>query len=258
MNDPHVASLRYRLVTDESVSFEAPPITSETDTFALRLEDDVLTVDLKSHFATVDEARGHIEEFLSAWEVDMALQHGQREVTFDFEDAEVIDRDPSPRGGTRSATLGYGKAATAAAFGFEAKAHIKRTEYPEPPPQFQLSPDAHTLWHRYEGYKKGHERLFSMAYFCCTVIEERGGSRDGAAKKYNISKSVLGRLGEITSTRGSAETARKFTSKGPGPATRKEREWVEQAVRALIRQVGIHDAGHQPKMLTMGDLPNLK
>ena len=45
MNDPHVVSLRYRLVTDATVSYSSPPaITHETSTFKTILQNDVLTV----------------------------------------------------------------------------------------------------------------------------------------------------------------------------------------------------------------------
>lgn len=43
MRDPDVASLRYRLVPDQNMSFDRPPaIGHETDTFRARLADQTL------------------------------------------------------------------------------------------------------------------------------------------------------------------------------------------------------------------------
>lgn len=135
-------------------------------------------------------------------------------------------------------------------------AHIERGEYPDPPDKFRLSPDARTLWDRYEGYEEEREPLFSMGYACLEFLEGRAGGRRGVAARYNIESEVLDDLGRLTSTRGSSDVARK-PSASQREATPEERKWIEESIRKIIRQVGISDADHDPEELTKGDLPPL-
>ena len=99
MNDPHVKALRYRVNTPDHVSFQgAPPLHVEIDDFRLLLEDEILIVEPSRHFASEQEARAAFDDILSAWEIDVALNYGEREMRFTFESSEVIDRDPPPPG----------------------------------------------------------------------------------------------------------------------------------------------------------------
>jgi hypothetical protein len=97
MRDPHVVSLRYRLETDPSLTFDnPPPIEQETDEFTLHLADGVLTCMMKAHYASVGAARAGVDQILLAWELDFALQQGRRVMRFVYQESEVIDRDPPP------------------------------------------------------------------------------------------------------------------------------------------------------------------
>lgn len=263
MNDPQVESLEYLLnIVDETISNKAPPLTYETDKFSLHLESDKLLVNLHQHFATVKEARNCVEEFLRAWEVKVALQSGKKEFFFQFVDASVIDRAPSD---SNNSTVDNVVAAKISMTALAVKESTERKKYPEPPRHFHLSPDAETLWNRYERYKQGREPLFSMAYFCLKLLETRGSefvkmegnSKKKAAKKYNVSKDVLKELGKLSAERGSEETARKY-SPNLKPATAAEKRWTEKAICAIIKQVGIYDGGNTPEKLTMSDLPKLE
>ena len=93
MGNRRVESLTYQLETDDTVSFDADPIDHETDAFSLRLEDDKLTIDLHKHFSSVEEARECVDPFLEAWEVKYGTQFRQREISFSYEDAEVVRED---------------------------------------------------------------------------------------------------------------------------------------------------------------------
>jgi hypothetical protein len=253
VNDPHVKSLTYELETEESVSFDAHPVEHRTDTFSLRLEDGTVHVDLKKHFASVERARNHIEHFLDSWEARDGLEHGRAAFTFSFEGSEVIDRDPPDERGSVSVA----GASASIQVTETVEVHVSRPEYPSPPDRFRLSPDAQMLWSRYRGYKEGREHLFSMAYACLTVVEERAGGREQATETYNVEYDVLDNLGRLTAKRGSSEVARK-PPYSEGEATSQERQWIEKAISKLILQVGIHDAGHDPSKLTMGDLPEVE
>lgn len=250
MSDCRVESLAYELETESTVHFDADPVDHETDAFSLRLEDGRLTVDLHEHFSSVEEAREEIESFLEAWEVSYGLQIGKREISFDYEDAEVIREDNE----TGEVTVEAGTLELDVSENVEF--HVERPKYPDPPVKFRLSPDARMLWNRYEGYEEGEEPLFSMGYACLEFLEGRAGGREDAAARYHIKYDVLDDLGRLTSTRGSPDVARK-PSGSQGEATPEERKWIEEAIRKIIRQVGVLDAGHEPERLTKQNLQSL-
>ncbi len=100
MRDPHVVSLMYRLKTDQMVSFDnPPPVQYESASFRVRLEGNELAVVMKDHFPDVRSARDVVDPWLQSWEIHSALEHeGQQQIGFDYEDAEIIDRDPPKPG----------------------------------------------------------------------------------------------------------------------------------------------------------------
>lgn len=250
MGTCHVESLTYRLETDDAISFDADPVEYETDVFSLRLEEDELTVDLHEHFSSVEGARECVDPFLEAWEVKYGTQFRRREISFSYEDAEIA-REKAEGNVISVEGLEHEMELSG-----EISLHVERGRYPDPPDKFRLSPDARTLWNRYENYEEGRERLFAMGYACLTILEDRAGSRDEAEEWYNVEDGILGDLGELTSTRGSPEVARKPSS-SQGEAIPEERKWIEEAIRKIVLQVGISDAGHDPETLTKDDLPPL-
>jgi len=256
MHDPHVVSLQYKLETGTTVSFYNPPaVNDETDTFRLKLENSKVTVDLKHHFASVEAARCVVDAYLLAWELDVALRFGRKEIKFIFEDAEVIDRDPPPSGSPM--TIQVSGIASATAFG-TATISAARREYPSPPKYFRVNPDVDTLWHRFEGYSQGREPLLAMAYFCLTLLEARAGGRKNAEKQYRIQKAVLDKLGELTANRGDEKTARKLKKASPpAPLTPAEARRIEVAIKAIIWRVG--EMGTNPSLAVIGmsDLPKI-
>jgi hypothetical protein len=259
MNDPHVVWLRYRLETTESLGFQDPdPIEGTTDTFDWRLDGGELTLNMKQYFASVEEARETVGGFLRSWELDVGLQQGRESVFFKYIDAEMIDRNPPPpdsqqviQASVGSVPIGTGTASI----------HVTRNDYPPPPAQFAASPDVESLWHRYQGYVEGREPLLAMAHFCLTMLESgfRGNRRLAAAAKYRIHRSVLRKLGELTSQRGDEKTARKG-GRPFAPLTPSEENWTQSTIKVIIRRVGEHDArgtAAELPVITMKDLPSL-
>lgn len=263
MNDPHVEALDYRLVPDESLRFNSPPpLEHETDAFKLRLQDEVLTVWLKDHYASEEDARVAVDPYLQVWAVYEALEsRRRRKLRFDYRGAKTVDRNPSSSddGVRRTAQISL------KVLWSTSEAVETRGDYPEPPRNFALSPDVEAMWERYEGYLKGREPLLSMAYFCLTVLESsahklpgKGDNRAKAVRKYAIQDKVLRKLGELAANLGDAETARKVGGEGR-PPTPSEGAWIEQCLLAIIRRAGEHAADPQkvfPKF-TMADLPEL-
>jgi len=257
MRDPHVVSLRYRVESAATVTFNNPPaLEHESNKFRMRLESGTAIFELKEHLPSIEVARGIVDAFVRAWELDVALNSGRREITFVYENAEVIDRNPPPPGEPR--VIQVSGIASGTSFGI-ATLSVAQREYPPPPRYFTLNPDVETLWHRFEGYTQGREPLLAMAYFCLTLLEAQAGSRKKTEKAYRIHYAVLSKLGELTTNKGDKETARKTKdAKTFVPLTKIEIRWIEAALKAIIRRVGEIDTTPSASIITMDDLPKLQ
>ena len=265
MRDPHVVSLRYRVETEETLSFENPaPVERETDRYRMRLADGTITVEMKEHHASQKTARECVEPFVRAWELEAAIQEGSRRIRFVFDGAEIIDRSPPPP--SNNVEVHRVEALAMIPIEVTARAHVTRSSYPEPG-NFAVSPDVETMWMRYETYIAGRESLASMAFMCLSILvasaeasPEGRTLRNKAAKKYNVDEKVLSRLAYLTSEVGDERIARKV------PKDRKfrdhtgsEKAWIDAVVRSLIRRVGewAFDPGASLRKLTMNDFPKL-
>ena len=130
MNDPHVESLIYSLKTSETLTFlDPPPLDHETDAFTARLDSGRLTLTMKEHHASAESARKRVAPFLRAWELDIALRHRRQEISFEFQSAAVIDRNPPPPG-SHVIEVAAGAIATASAV---ARLTVGRRLYPAVP-----------------------------------------------------------------------------------------------------------------------------
>lgn len=257
VRDPHVVSLHYRLVPSANVTFakQAEPVEAEADGFRVRLADEALVVEMLDHHGSDESAREAVERYLRAWEIRHALRvGGEPEFRFEFQRAEVIDRDPPPPGTPQTvAVSGHISASSFAS----ATLGVERGSLPAPPSDFELEPDVETLWARWRAYQEGREPLQSMAYFALTVLERHGGRRPAAAR-FGVSEKVLKTLGELVSERGDATTARKAKATA-NPLMPNEHGWIEAAVLALVRRAGevAADPSAAAQPITMDDLPSL-
>jgi hypothetical protein len=75
VRDPCVVCLTYKMTPDsENIKFEKPdPVEAETEQLRARLENDVLTVEMKMDFPSVDEAKKAVRGFIQSWEIDSHL-----------------------------------------------------------------------------------------------------------------------------------------------------------------------------------------
>ena len=263
MRDPHVESLRYRLKTSATTTYENPPAVKATrNEFEYHLNDGVLTCHMREHYPTVGEARRVVGDFLHSWEIKTALELGRGEMRFQFEDSHVIDRNPPPPGSPKIVRVSGIANITSNISGI---LHVTRRKYPDPPTNFAVTPDVEILWQRYEKYldgKKyldGNKDLLSMAYACLTFVERKAdGIRKAAAELYRIDYDILDKLGDLTSTKGDAKTARKFPKKGNLiPLSEKENKWIEAVIKILIRRTGELANIQSAQTITMTDLPKI-
>jgi hypothetical protein len=237
MNDPHVEKLHYKVVPGEDADYKAAPVLEEeTDNFVMTLDGKTAVFVMNKHFATEQEAREVIEDYLSKWAVLIGLEHGPDELNLVFEKSDIIDRSPAPKK-NGDVTIQC-KSAIMAVSALKATLHISHAEYPSLPRNFSRSVDVETMYIRYKAYRQGREPLTTTANVCRTLLEASAGNRRKAASKYNIGIKVLSKLG-LLCDRGSIEEARKAPKKGPFvPLTSEEKEWIEQVVKAIIRRVG--------------------
>jgi len=256
VRDPHVESLIYKLQTVENVTYDNPsPLEIDYEEFSGRLENGVLTCQMKGHYPSIEAARRVVDPYLRAWEIDAALSLGRGEIRFIYEDGKVVDRNPPLPGEPQVLEI---SSTGHLHFSGTATIHVTRKQYPKPPKTFKVSPDVQTLWHRYEMYLDGKEPLLSMAYFCLTVIEAKAGGRLRASAMFAIEEQVLRKLGELTSVRGDSLTARKAPRNTTViPLADKERAWIEAVIKQLIRRVGELASWHTPSKLKITDLPSL-
>lgn len=194
MNDPHVATLTYRVLESQSLEFSNPPdVLVDTADFKGRLSASSLTLEPKQHYESEADIRPIADAFVRAWEINAGLDYGWPHFRFRFEGSQVIDRQPSPKAlAVHLSTHLY--------VSVDVHAKLTGLNYPDPPQKFCLTPEVETMWDRFCRYADGQEPLLSMAYFCLTLLER--GNRSEAAQHYAIHIDVLRKLGELTSTSG--------------------------------------------------------
>jgi len=257
-----------QLTTPEVIKFQnPPPLFGEYDEFRLGLKEGILTVEMKKHYATVQEARDLVERFLKDWSLFFALDLGLDAIPmkFVFENAHQIDRSPSPQILGQVSAQGHIELGGLKVQGFGTCTPPVHKEYPPPPSGFRASPDVETMWFRYRQCIDGKEPLASMGYFCLSMLQWSTGSKKAramAAQMYKIDEDVLKKLGELTSERGAPSEARKLdTTATLVPLTETEQRWLRQAVKRMILRKGEydHDPAHATSLnqIGMSQLPEL-
>ena len=255
MNDPHVVALHYRIDHGRQFDYsKAKRRHFEVAEFLLEIEDERVRFKFKTHYATEDEARNAIDDYISAWEFDACLKCGENYFRLRFEKSEIIDRSPTPGVTVAHATPVQFQISLSAAEGT-----VGVPEYPLPPSDIALNPDVETMYTRYMGYRRGNEPLASMAYFCLTVLEHSTNREEkgehAAVKKYQIGKSVLKKIRVLSSRKGG-----QFARKGDAVAndfTSQERTFLEQAIQRIIRRAAekAHSRDKKLPQISLSNLP---
>ena len=256
MNDPHVERLYYELeIAGPSQFSETEPFDVEQSAFCVHYAGKTVTVEMIEHHATAEAARAAVQPFLLAWEIDDALRFGRRQISFRFRDVDVIDRNPPPPPKPGDAQV-VGVPGIASAQTFGSATIVVERPLPKPPSDFVVDTDVERLWDRWQVYQQGDESLQTTAGFCLSYIQEEYGGRRDAAKHFGISENVLDKIGELSHI-GEATRVRKWTRRAPRPLTAQEQEWLETAIKALIRRTGELAAAPAEKyaQITLADLP---
>lgn len=238
MNDPHVAALLYRVEHGESLDYkDAEPLVLDESTFRLEVKDGQVRFELKGHYATEEEAREAIEDYIRTWEFDVCLRYGPESFRLKFQKAEIVDRNPTPGVLNIRGSL-IGKSSQ-----LSARLVLGFRSYPSPPSDIVVTPDVQTMSDRYMNYRRKHEPLPGTAYFCLTVLENMAeekkrdgeGKRKAASRYFQIGMGVLSKIGHLSDEKGGPSEARK--SKGvANDLTNEERCFLEEATKKMIRR----------------------
>ena len=255
MNDPRVVSLHKKIEHASWIDyFRAGPFKFGEQEFDVRVADELVRFSMNDHFATEQEARDTVEEFIRGWELDAALARGHGAFKLQFDKSEMVDRNPTP--GVIQAQ------ANPARFTFSTsptQGTGSPRDYPRQPSiRLTPSPGVESMFLRYAAYRGGREPLAPMAYFCLEVLLASTGKRRGrlvaAARRYRISQRVLNRLADLTSSKGGAG-ARKAEG-AHQELTAQEKRFVEAAVTTIIRRAAevAHDPDAELPEISMSEL----
>ena len=260
MNDPHVSVLIYRVKHGETVNYDkASPLEYETASFKISVKSCEARFELKEHFPAAEQAREAVEPFIRQWEFAAALDRGPGEFEFVFLDAVVEDRHPTPGVvALRGASMVVAAESVSIVVG--------HATYPEPPTNIAIDADVEAMALHYSRYREGRETLAAMAYFCLTVLEratgtarrDRPGRRLAIQDKFGIEVTVADMLGDLSSEKGGDE-ARKEGGRCH-EFTAKERNWIEQATKRMIRRAAevVYNPAAAALQITMDELPQLQ
>lgn len=263
MSDPHVVALNYSITHGDSIDYgKAEPLSRDEPEFRLTVENKRVKFEFKKHYATAKLARKALAEYTRVWEFDATLKRGDPEsLRLKFENAEIIDRNPTPGEVRLGATTALQASGSVALTTVVAK-------YPSPPSDITLNPDAETMHQRFMGYRRKHEPIGGMAYFCLSMLEDppaqngskgqkAGMKRKAAAEKFNIDKSVLNEIGRLSSTRGGANARKRGGTTQSLSA--KEHDFLDGAVKAIIRRVAERERTPKGDLarISLSELPSL-
>jgi hypothetical protein len=253
IREPHVEKIVYQAFSSRDIKYKNPPaVEFEELVGKFRLANGMLTVDLIEHFDSIEDAKLAIEGILKAWEIQSDISGSIGGLRFSYSSATVVDRAP-PDDRPRVTLLAANEEIRLTDKLFVEQV---RNTYPAPPIDFVTTPLVESVARRWMRQLEGHEPLQASAYFILTVIESSFGGRNGAASALKIDKSVLSKLGELTSIRGDSDSARKATAQ-LSPLTQNEDRWIRAAVVEIIRRLGRPNSAPQVETLTLPGLPEL-
>lgn len=254
MRDPHVQTVHYEITSGEDISYrDPPPLSFSNHLGTFDVADNKLGVTPVEHFSDETGAREAIDPFLRAWEIDADLNRNVGMIRFKFDRVDIVDRDPPPTGASQ---VIYAQGDSFMVVGSSVTLHLTCPKYPDPPKTFRATPEVQHAHRRWLGYLSGKEPLQAMAYFVLTVLERAAGGRREAVRAYQIDSDVLKAIGELSSTRGDENTARKAGAHNQyQDLSEREKQWLEMAIPRVIFRLGERASGAPLSLITLKDLP---
>ena len=287
MNDPHVVALFYNIEHPASVVYrEEEPRDYKEENFSVRIENKKVCFTMKAHYATEEEARKAVEEYIQIWEIHAGLRRGPRVFKLVYWKPKIEYRNVESGHHVGAPNPVFWQFTTSQPTG------TLTTSYP-PPPQsgMKITPDVKSMYDRLMGHilgkEPGKEPLASMAYFCLTVLEisardrckkaKDAGPKSSkgemygvelasvvcpqvvptwratAAEMYGIERAVLKKIGYLSSEKGARKAGGQEALKDP------EDRFLKEAIKALIyraAEVAYGPVSRLPE-IKLTDLPKL-
>ena len=238
MSDQRVTALVYGIEPRPSVTYrEEGPRNYEEENFSVRIENKEVRFTMKAHYATEEEAKEAVREYIDNWEFTAGLWGGPSVFKLVYRNAKIENQKPVPSPTRWTSTMP------------EATGTVTYSCPPPPQSGLKITPNVQSMYDRFMGYRSDREPLLGMAYFCLTVLENRppppppqkprksrpNGLRAKAAKKHGIDLDVLDKIGRLSSEKGGPLEARKQAGTND-PLTPSETRFLERAIVALIRR----------------------
>ncbi len=200
----HVRWLVYEVTSFNCVAYKNTAMVEFSNELGFfKLSDKVLKISLIKHFSTVDQARAEVEIFLKKWEMTSDLASRLGSVRFEYDNSKMCDlRNPL-------AQIMAAQSGTFVMKGGKVDLKLTLSDYPSPPDIFVSSPyieAAYAQWLEY--HEKQNKPIQVVAYFILTCIEGAAGGRTEAAREFNIERTILAKVGKLSSKKGGQLTAR--------------------------------------------------
>lgn len=174
MRDPHVKRLHFSVGHSDEFIYDNPaPLSFDNQLGAFHLEAGHLTVEPAEHFSSESEAREAVGPFLLAWTMEASLSRNVGVLGFEFERADVIDRNPPAPGENY-----FAYASAHATIGVSCSMSLQTLvrEYPKPSSGLEYSSHSHTVYRRYLQFTQGKESIYdglSGIVDCGTTLRTR-------------------------------------------------------------------------------------
>ena len=242
MNDPHVVALFYNIKHKKSVVYrEAEPRDYEEANFSVRIEDKKVRFTMKAHYATREEAKEAVREYIDNWEFMAGLEGGPSVFKLVYRDAEIVYRDAE----IGHHVLEAGRLSVN--FTLSEPTITLTTSYPSPPQSgLKITPDVQSMYDRLMDYRSDPKRLPSMAAFCLDVLQESTGSKSPnkkVAEMYGIERAVIKKIARLSNNKGGPDARKRVGINSP--LTPEETCFLEEAIKALILRAA--EVAHDPK-----------
>lgn len=262
MCNTRVQELTYTIGSGAGISYRDPERQSFSNHLgSFEIIDTLLRVKPTEHFSSEIDARRAIETYLLDWEIEADITSNIGAIRFSFKESQVVEIEPCHGPEQPIRVNSWESARVSDGISAQMICH----KYPPPPHEFcAKSEEVKQAYRRWKGYHDGKEPLQAMAYFVLTLLEFTSTEptsrkrREAAAREFQIEPIVLTTIGNLSSERGDASTARKvFKKEEFEELSLIEQEWLDKAVRLIIRQLGQRAAEAPLRHLSMNDLPSL-
>jgi hypothetical protein len=243
MAGPRIVALIYWLDMPDGVTFRAESIRDvHLDGFVSDFSHEYKFKAIEP-FNSAKEARDHLEPQLDSWRQWTTLMGNGDLLAFRYQRAE---REPWPAD-SDEIRAEIEVATTLSICG--STPYLERTvDFPELPPPFRVDGGVELGVELLSGIALSPRHALHSAFSYLTFLEVEHGNRRGVARALNIHMDVLNDIGRLTSEGGERSEARKFEIRVRDRIELSDarRQWLERALRELVKRQGQFAAGAVP------------